>query len=437
MIELLLAMFAGIVVGMFTGTLPGLGLTSTLFLLYVAINSLDPVLLLIFYGSLICSVQYFGSVVGIYLGIPGEVNSLIASKGGFKLMHKGQGGPALGATAIASFISASVGIGLFYILVYQSKMLLPLLSVKVIFTIFVLILTLLVAYKYNNILVNFLLVSAGLLLSMIGYNPAGISITFNLDALNAGLSTSIVMLMIYIIPNLFRYWNSSVNEINNVIPLDFRRSIGWVVKSWPALTRGTIIGCVSGLIPGVGPVVCSNIAGSLEQKINKTKVAKELVSAESANNAAILISLIPFFGLGLAILPHEAVVFEILVNKGITFNLNWLLEHNRLELITAFIALANLVAFLIAWPASKSLIALYKKINYKVLAVLLISFVLITTLYQSYDSLRIDTDILTLFLLAPITYFLTTRRIETLPLIFSYLIGDQVVKSAIFLYNIL
>lgn len=437
MLTLFLAMFLGIFVGIVTGTLPGLGLTSTLFLLYIFISWLDPVVLLVFYVSLICSVQYFGSVVGIYLGIPGEINSLISSKSGFKLMHRGHGGAALGSTAIASLLAAFFGITIFYFFVNKSIALLPLLSVKITFGIFFVILLSLVMYKYNSYLYNFYMVAAGILMSMIGYNSAGISITFNLDILNPGLSTAIVLLMIYIIPNLLKYWNSSIATIHNYLPMNLNNSIGWIFKRPAAVIRGTFIGACSGLIPGVGPIICSNLAGSFEQKLNKHKTANELIAAESANNAAIMVSLIPFFGLGLAILPHEAVINDILINQGITFNLKWLEQNNKLEIIVLFTVIANILAFLIAWPASKILITIYKKINYKNLVVTVISLVIAITLYQSYETYRFDLDFLTMLILLPLTYFLTKNKIETLPFVFSFLIGDHATKSALLLYNIL
>lgn len=431
------ALLIGLFVGALVGILPGLGLTAGLILLYPLLKLFDPVELLVFYIALVCSVQYFGSVVGIYLGIPGEINSLISSKNGFFFTHKNQGSYALGATAIASLFSAAVGIFLFYYVVHQSQILLPLLSVKVQWTILMIILLALILNKNNSIIYNLLFVSIGLLLSCIGYNAAGVSITFNSQLLNPGMNTSIVLMMLYVIPNLLKYY--STTDILNAkkFNLDIVKSVSWTIKGWAAIIRGTVIGCLSGLIPGIGPVICSNLAGSFENKLNRHKKANELLAAESANNAAILVALIPFVGLGLAILPHEAVVYDLLINNGIAINIEWLKQNEIFETIMIYAIVANIIAFIIAWPASRLLISLYALINYKTLVHAIVLVVGVSTLYQSYIGYRIDVDVLSILAFLPLTFFITKKRLDTLPIVFSFLIGDQVTKSSIFLYNIL
>lgn len=431
------SLLLGILAGIITGILPGLGLTSTLILTYAFLKELDPFNLLIFYGSLICSVQYFGSVVGIYLGIPGEINSLIASKTGFKFMHKGQGAAALGSTAIASLFAASAGIACFYLLAESSEILLPLLSVKVQSAILVSILILMLLYSDNRFHTNALLIIIGISISTIGYNSGGISTTFGLEVLNPGLNSALVLTALYVVPNLLRYRDQARNQDTVDLSLDFKRNIGWIIKKSPAMIRGTLIGCFSGLIPGVGPVICSNLSARFERNYKKHGYSNELIAAESSNNSAILISIIPFVSLGLVILPHEAVIYDVLINNGTILNIKWMQEGSRLETLAGLLILANIACFLIAWPASKILVAIYQKINYKVLIVLVLSLVFSMIFYQSYLNYRIDLDSVSLLLMLPLSYLFISKKIDSLPLIFSFMIGDQTVKSLIFLKNIL
>lgn len=438
--EFLLFLFAGIIVGMFAGVLPGLGITSTLILSYPFINHLDPISILCFYVALACSVQYFGSVVGIYLGVPGETMALVSSKVGFNLMAKGQGNSALGSTAIASLFAAFFATALLYFLIPNSMWLMPLLSAKVQSIVLVTILIMLIYYGSNNRFLNILLISFGVFLSTIGYNSAGISLTFNTDMFNPGLNSALVLLMIFVIPNLLRFWNSKIEAKSTSIDLNFRKSIGWSLKRWTSIIRGTAVGCLTGLIPGIGPIISSNIAAQVEQRFKKSPSA-ELLSAEAANNSAIIICFIPFFALGLTLMAHEAIVWDILSNQGTAINAKWLQGlysgWSRLDIVVSMLLLANIIAFIIAWPASRLLISIYKLISYQkiVYIVLLLSSSLI--FYQSYLSFRLDLDILSFILLLPLTVLLTKYKTDTLPLMFSYLLGDSCIRTLILLKNIL
>jgi putative tricarboxylic transport membrane protein len=352
-------------------------------------------------------------------------------------MHKNRGSEVLGATALSSLFAASAGAILFYLVIDRSHILLPLLSVKVQWTISMIILLVLLLNRSNRKFENFIFVAFGLSLSCIGYNPTGISITFDMSILNPGLNTSIVMIMLYVIPNLLKYYhNVQISRYNEIFTF-YQQSMKWTLNRLQSTLRGTVVGCFSGLIPGVGPVICSNIAGSIENKINQHRKINELLAAESANNSAIIVALIPFMGLGLIMLPHEAIVYDLLMNQGVAINIQWLEQNNVLSKILVFAVLANIIAFLISWPASRYLITLYSLIDYKLLVKCLILFLGMFTLYQSYSDYRLDLDLLTIAIFIPATVFITLRKLDSLPLIFSYLIGDQVVKSSIFLYNIL
>lgn len=428
------------IAGMISGVLPGLGITSTLILSYPFIKDLDPMSMLAFYVALACSVQYFGSVVGIYLGVPGETMALISSKVGFNLMIKGQGNACLGSTAIASLIAASFAIVLLYLLVPYGMVLMPLLSAKMQALILVMILAVLIFYGSNRRIVNISLVSLGILLSMIGYNPAGISLTFNSDLLTAGLNPSLVLLMIFVVPNLLRFWNHQISVKSTAIDLRMKASLGWISKRWSSVIRGTLIGSFSGLIPGIGPIISSNIAAQIEQRFSK-KPSAELLSAEAANNSAIIICFIPFFALGLTLMAHEAVINDLLVNQNASINFKWLSgtvgSWARFDVTVALIAIANIVAFIIAWPASRSLIMIYRMISYRKLVCFVITVTSGLILYQSYDDLRLETDLMSLLVFLPITMLLIRKKTDTLPLMFSYLLGDSIIKTLLLVKNIM
>jgi len=432
---LLFGILLGTVAGMIAGVLPGLGITSTLILSYPFIKSFDPVTILCFYMALACSVQYFGSVVGIYLGVPGETTALVSSKVGFNLMIKGQGNACLGSTAIASLFAAIIAAITLYFLLPNSLWLLPLLSAKVQAVVLSGILVTLVFYGSNNLITNISMIVLGVFLSTVGYNPAGISVTFGTDILIPGLNSALVLLMIFVIPNLLKYWNTEITTSSTKIDFSPIKSMFWVVKRWASIVRGTVIGLFAGLIPGIGPIISSNLAAQIEQRFNK-KPSAELLSSEAANNAAIITCFIPFFALGLTLMAHEAVVNDLLINQNTLINAKWL-SGERLNIIILSLIAVNILAFLIAWPASRSLVLIYKLTSYRNLVYIVLLIVGSLLFYQSTEDLRIDLDLLTVAALVPITIIATIKRLDTLPLMFAFLIGDSCIKTLILVKNIL
>ncbi len=59
----------------------------------------------IFYGA-----QYGGSTTSILMNIPGEVGSIITCMDGYQMARKGRAGPALGISAMGSFIGGTISV---------------------------------------------------------------------------------------------------------------------------------------------------------------------------------------------------------------------------------------------------------------------------------------------------------------------------------------
>jgi TctA family transporter len=91
----------------------------------------------------------------------------------------------------------------------------------------------------------------------------------------------------------------------------------------PAAVRGTILGCLLGVLPGAGPLLASFTSYSVEKKLSKHpeefgKGAIQGVAApESANNAGAQTSFIPMLTLGIPPNPVMALMIGAMMIKGI------------------------------------------------------------------------------------------------------------------------
>jgi putative tricarboxylic transport membrane protein len=91
-----------------------------------------------------------------------------------------------------------------------------------------------------------------------------------------------------------------------------------------AIARGTGIGFVLGLIPGVGAVIPTFMAYVLEKRVSKTPqrfgngAIEGVASAETANNAYANASMVPLFALGVPSSPTIAVLMGAFIINGLT-----------------------------------------------------------------------------------------------------------------------
>ena len=100
----ILIFLLGVVGGLFAGLIPGIGVFTTLILLYPLLLELTLVQLLILYIPLASISQFIGSVPALYFKIPGESTSFIATEYGHKLFVKGHH-DLIPLTAIGSFVA--------------------------------------------------------------------------------------------------------------------------------------------------------------------------------------------------------------------------------------------------------------------------------------------------------------------------------------------
>jgi putative tricarboxylic transport membrane protein len=93
--------------------------------------------------------------------------------------------------------------------------------------------------------------------------------------------------------------------------------------SFPAMTRGTLIGCILGVLPGGGAALPPFTAYAVEKKLSKNKAMfghgaiEGVASPEAANNAGAQTSFIPLLTLGIPANALMALMIGALMMHGI------------------------------------------------------------------------------------------------------------------------
>ena len=438
--ELAKIMLLGITLGIFTGMLPGVGIFTTVFLFLGMLKTMDAFSIILFYVSLICTTHYIGSVVAIYLGVPGEQTSLIACRYGFKIFQRKNslGDLLISGTAMGSFIGSMLGIFFIVVSFFWMSISLPFFSMKIQLVLFLVIFIAMACHGGSKkILLNIFFIALGTLLGSIGFNHIqSITLTFGQNWLVPGLNPVLIILILFVIPNMIMHTNFQTKK--NSVPEKIRstprviKGVRVAGKYFYTVLRGSFVGSIMGLVPGVGTSACSQVAAAMETKTRKGFIPK-VMAAEAANNSAVLTSIIPLLLFGIPILPSEAIILDILSTKQAIIGTTWFQGHtmfglNYLEALLLAAFICNLcMMFLSCWGAVY-LGKLYSLISPRLLVAFVIVFILTIIGHDSWKLLRWQLDLLTIIVLLPFMFVIIKKRLDTLPLVFSLLLVELVQK---------
>jgi putative tricarboxylic transport membrane protein len=305
----------GALVGTLVGVLPGIGTVATVAMLLPITFGLPPVGALIMLAGIYYGAQYGGSTTSVLVNIPGEATSVVTCLDGHQMARHGRAGAALAIAAIGSFIAGCVSTVLVAALGEPLTKVALLFGPAEYFSLMVLGLIFAVVLAKGSVVKAMAMILLGLMLSMVGTDietGAG-RMTFDIAELADGIGFTNVAMGLFGFAEIIRNLEMSQEsrdivkgKIKGLMPTkkDLKDSAG-------AITRGTIIGSILGILPGGGAVVASFAAYTFEKRISKTpqrfgRGAIEGVAApESANNAAAQTSFIPLLTLGI---PPNAVM---------------------------------------------------------------------------------------------------------------------------------
>ena len=332
--------FVGAVLGTAIGVLPGLGPATTIALLLPVSYTMDPTSAIILLAGVYYGAMYGGSTTSILLNIPGEASSVVTCLDGYMMARKGQAGPALGMSAMGSFIAGTIGI-LLMSLVAPWIATLALKFGPAEYASLVLCGLLMAVYlSEGSILKGLLMMFIGLLLGMVGIDPVHGEerFTFGLIRLTDGINFIVVARGLFAVSELLVNLEAPAGAADV-----FKTSLKGIMpskedwrKCWAPILRGTLIGFFIGVLPGGGAIISSFMAYAVEKKVSKHpeefgKGAIEgVASPESANNAASTSSFIPLLTLGIPGNNAIAMLFVALMIHGIQPGPLLLTEHPNL-----------------------------------------------------------------------------------------------------------
>ena len=428
----LIAVSTGLLAGTVTGIVPGAGVMVAMIIATPLLMSFDVIQLLLFYMSLASMVQFTGTIPAVYLGVPGETNSLPAVVEGTKFNKRKMAKLAIGISAIGSVLGSFVAVAITFTLltvlishmtVFFSN------DTKFYLYIFVIAFCLLV-YNKRNIIVNLLLCLVGFALSVPGESDISpeFRYTFGIEDLQFGVPWIPVLIGFLIVPTIAKMVSS--NNPNVFLPnvnIGFCKVVKYFKKKCiPSSLRGSVIGYLCGFVPGVSTVLSTNTSYSFEKKLHPDTPSKLLVASETANNSGQFASMLPLLLIGIPITGSEVVLYSLLVDAGwspfqfdnITNNADMIFRQ-----IVPWFVVANIVGLIVAWPLAKQVLNVFSMSKKYMIAILGIGMLVLNT-YLGILDYRLLLYTICLFVFSCLG--LLIKKYETVPLIFMFILGNDI-----------
>ena len=315
----------GVLLGQLVGALPGIGPSAGIAVLLPLTFGADPIASTIMFAGIYYGAQYGGTITSVLVSIPGESTTVMTSIDGYQLARKGRAGAVLGMAAIASFVAGTFGtLGL--------MLAAPPLAQAAIafgppeyFALVVMGLTAL-ALVGGELIKGLMMGVLGLLIATIGVDPqlGNIRFTFGQLWLFDGIEFLVVAVALFGIGEVLASAEKNMSsaqtsfKLGNILPT----AADWLSCRW-AMLRGTVIGYLIGVLPGVGATIASFITYAVEKKFSRhpekfgTGVMEAVVAPEAANNSASSGAMVPMFALGIPGSNTTAVMLGALIMFGL------------------------------------------------------------------------------------------------------------------------
>ncbi|WP_219914431.1 tripartite tricarboxylate transporter permease [Thalassobacillus sp. CUG 92003] len=424
----LLALAVGMILGLFVGSMPGLSATMAIAILLPLTFGMDPATGITMLTSLYMGAMYGGSILAILVRTPGTPAAAATVMDGYKMTERGQAGKALGISLISSLVGGIVsGIVLLTVAPLLGKLALSIGAVEL-FAIAVLGLTIIASLAAGSVIKGLLAGSMGLLISFIGMDPITGTprFTFGSIYLFDGISFVIALIGLFSIPQALKLVEKD-KEVIKASKIKDKMLPSWQeIKALKGtLTRSSVIGVFTGLIPGTGGDTASwfsyNEAKRFSKQKNKfgTGHTEGLAAPEAANNAVVGGALIPTITLGVPGSSTTAVLLGGLMIHGIMPGPTLMTEHAEVTYTLLWAVLFSSIFLFVLGLLYTRLAVGVTKIPGKVLAPIIVLLCVIGTFAVNNSMV----DVFIMFAFGIVGYFIDKLNIPVAPLVVGMILG--------------
>jgi putative tricarboxylic transport membrane protein len=426
----LLVMLMGVVIGMIFGAVPGLtgaaAMTILLPLTFVFPAETGVLFLLGIWNAAV----YSGSIPAIVLNIPGTAASAATTLDGYELAKQGKATRTLRASVFGSTIGAFVSaLTLLFLSPPLAKLSLMFGPAEMFsFTLFGLMI--IITLSSGNLVKGLIAGLLGLLMSTIGFAPSG-TVRFAVTPdLVDGFPIIVTLIGLFTFPEVF----AIIRERKSVVGqgggmLLQADNFLFKLRDWTRyagnFARSSIIGAVVGVLPGAGPTIAGFVSYNEAKRASKTpenfgrgEIAG-VIASDTANNAAVLSSLVPALTLGIPGSVDAVIILAALTMHGILPG-PMLFQENGLLVYTVFMGVfvCNLIMLGVGLLSARH-IAQLSRLRSSILAPMIIVFALVGSFAVRNDWF----DVFSAFGIGLVGFGLREMDIPLAPMVLGVILG--------------
>jgi putative tricarboxylic transport membrane protein len=412
-IQVIALMFMGSFVGLIFGFLPGLGGTIGIAIFIPFLFGMPFNLSLAFLLSLRASVMFGGSISAILFNVPGTSQNIATCFDGYPMSQKGEAAKAIGIAGISSMIGGLFGAFVLAILLPIIRPLIISFGPPEFFMLTLFGLSMIALLTEGTIIKGLISACLGFMVSFVGldYITGSARFTFGQLYLWDGINFIPVTIGLFAITEMIELYvkgGSIAKQVNDIKQKTAFDGICTAISKIGLILRGSIIGVLIGIIPGIGGSVANILAYGHAMHTTKEPDtfgrgnSEGIICPEAANNAKEGGALIPTLAFGIPGSEGMAILLGVLIMLGLVPGPEMLQEHLDIVFMIVFVLIiGNIFATSIGLLFANKLQGI-TTINAKQL----IPAVLIICLVGSYIINRRFSDVFISIIFAIIGYFM-------------------------------
>lgn len=365
--------FLGVFVGTVVGVIPGLGPITAIALLIPLSYGMEPASALILMIGIYYGAMYGGSITSILINTPGEAANVITVIDGHQMAKQGRAGAALATAAIGSYVGGMFALaGLVFMAPLLTDIGLSFGAAE--YTVLLIAALFLTASMMTGSRVKaFISVAIGMVIGMVGLDEQTnvARLTFGSPQLAEGIDLAIAAMAMFAIPEAVRHLANRQlgTKKRAVVQGSVRMTRQDLRRSLPAYGRGSIVGFIAGILPGMGPTVGTFASYAVEKRWAKPQYRKELGSGaiegvagpETANNAGAGGAMIPLLTLGIPATATTALLLFVFQMYGLQAGPQlFQTDPDLVWTIIASLLVGNTMLLLLNLPLAKVFVQLLK-----------------------------------------------------------------------------
>ena len=429
-IQAILAMIAGLAVGLSFGAMPGLNATIGITLLLPVTFTMKPGPAMLMLIGVYCGATFAGSISAILIKTPGTAAASATVLEGYPMTLQGKANTALNLALRGSvFGGVFSGLCLLFLAPQVAKLALNF-GAPDYFMLAVFGLTIIASVSSAHLLKGIVMACLGLFVTCIGIDPlqGTYRLTFGSDILARGVDLVPALIGLFAVSELFNQVEKKVMTMTRPPKLEKGEKHNWMelFKYKWLMIRSSIIGVIVGACPGTGAAIAAFLsygtAKSTAKEPEKFGHGSEegLLAAETANNAVTGATLIPMLTLGVPGDSVTAVLMGALTIQGLAPGTQLFTKYAEMTygVLVGFLVIQVLMFFM-GKLATKTFAQLTRIPYY-----ILLPMVLVFCVVGAYSCSNNLTDILVAIVFGIIGYVAPKFHFPTTPMLIGIVLGN-------------